>query len=82
MHCFSFTERIEGLVVLICGVSVSCALICHVKAVVFTGVFINQKFKKAISYREYNSSCLKDVLRCRHAYFFGSLVQFGNLSRT
>jgi hypothetical protein len=52
MHCFSFTERIEGLVVLICGVSVSCALICHVKAVVFTGVFINQKFKKAISYRE------------------------------
>ena len=51
MHCFSFTERIEGLVVLICGVSVSCALICHFKSVV-SGVFINQKFKKAISYRE------------------------------
>lgn len=49
MHCFSFTERIEGLVVLICGVSVSCALFV---ILIKSGVFINQKFKKAISYRE------------------------------
>jgi hypothetical protein len=51
MHCFSFTERIEGLVVLICGVSVSCALFVILN-LSYTGVFINQKFKKAISYRE------------------------------